>query len=121
MAGCIDGFEFPVTTFTGIVCAAILKTNNAKRRNNHESILQPAERLALIAVHGLQCLPMTNASDQILTITQLTRRIKSLLEGELGQYLNRELISRLRGCGGIRIEDNVVVTENGSRNLTRGS
>lgn len=44
-----------------------------------------------------------------------------LLEGELGQYLNRELIGRLRGCGGIRIEDNVVVTDAGSRNLTRGS
>ena len=44
-----------------------------------------------------------------------------LLDGELGQYLNRELISRLRGCGGIRVEDNVVVTENGSRNLTRRS
>jgi len=42
-----------------------------------------------------------------------------LLEGELGQYLNRELIQRLRGCGGIRIEDNVVVAETGSRNLTR--
>ena len=44
-----------------------------------------------------------------------------LLEGALGQYLNRDLISRLRGCGGIRIEDNVVVTETGSRNLTRDS
>jgi len=43
-----------------------------------------------------------------------------LLEGELGRYLNRELIGRLRGCGGIRIEDNVVVTDAGSRNLTRG-
>ncbi len=43
-----------------------------------------------------------------------------LLEGELGQHLNRGLMSRLRGCGGIRIEDNVVVTETGNRNLTRG-
>ncbi|MBU2954735.1 Xaa-Pro dipeptidase [Marinobacter sp. F3R08] len=42
-----------------------------------------------------------------------------LLAGELGQYLNQPLISRLRGCGGIRIEDNLVVTEDGSRNLTR--
>ncbi|MFO7530261.1 MAG: Xaa-Pro dipeptidase [Marinobacter sp.] len=42
-----------------------------------------------------------------------------LLEGELGQHLNQDLIKRLRGCGGIRIEDNVVVTETGSRNLTR--
>ncbi|MGF2735478.1 Xaa-Pro dipeptidase [Marinobacter sp. DUT-1] len=42
-----------------------------------------------------------------------------LLEGELGQYLNQDLIKRLRGCGGIRIEDNVVVTATGGRNLTR--
>jgi Xaa-Pro dipeptidase len=42
-----------------------------------------------------------------------------LLEGDLGRHLESDLISRLRGCGGIRIEDNVVVTEAGSRNLTR--
>jgi Xaa-Pro dipeptidase len=42
-----------------------------------------------------------------------------LIEGELGQFLNLELIDRLRGCGGTRIEDNVVVTDAGRRNLTR--
>ncbi|MBC7184875.1 MAG: Xaa-Pro dipeptidase, partial [Marinobacter sp.] len=42
-----------------------------------------------------------------------------LLEGETGRHLNQDLISRLRGCGGIRIEDNVVVTSAGGRNLTR--
>jgi Xaa-Pro dipeptidase len=45
--------------------------------------------------------------------------LEPLMEGELGPYLNRELIGRLRGCGGIRIEDNVVVTATGSQNLTR--
>lgn len=44
-----------------------------------------------------------------------------LLKGELGQYLNRQLIDRLRVCGGIRIEDNVVVSDAGYRNLTRDS
>ncbi len=44
-----------------------------------------------------------------------------LLEGDSGQYLNRELLGQLRGCGGIRIEDNVAVTGAGSRNLTRDS
>jgi Xaa-Pro dipeptidase len=47
--------------------------------------------------------------------------LEPMLEGALGQHLNRELIGLLRGCGGIRIEDNVVVTEAGSRNLTRHS
>lgn len=42
-----------------------------------------------------------------------------LLEGELGRHLNRNLIQQLRGCGGIRIEDNVAVTGAGRRNLTR--
>lgn len=42
-----------------------------------------------------------------------------VLEGPLGKYLNREAIAELRGCGGIRIEDNVVVTADGARNLTR--
>ncbi len=45
--------------------------------------------------------------------------LEPLLAGEAGQYLNRELLNRLRGCGGIRIEDNVVVTGTGHRNLTR--
>lgn len=45
--------------------------------------------------------------------------LEPLLAGGSGQYLNRELLNRLRGCGGIRIEDNVVVTETGHRNLTR--
>lgn len=42
-----------------------------------------------------------------------------LLDSADGQYLNRSLIDELRGCGGIRIEDNVLVTEAGARNLTR--
>jgi Xaa-Pro dipeptidase len=42
-----------------------------------------------------------------------------LLTGPLGKHLNHSLIGELRGCGGIRIEDNVVVTDTGGRNLTR--
>lgn len=42
-----------------------------------------------------------------------------VLDGPLGKYFNRSVIDELRVCGGIRIEDNVVVTHDGARNLTR--
>jgi len=42
-----------------------------------------------------------------------------VLNGPLGKNFNRSAIDELRGCGGIRIEDNVVVTPDGARNLTR--
>jgi Xaa-Pro dipeptidase len=45
--------------------------------------------------------------------------LEPILAGPLGQHLNRERLDELMGCGGIRIEDNVVVTETGNRNLTR--
>lgn len=45
--------------------------------------------------------------------------LEPLLSGPLGDHMNRALIEELQGCGGIRIEDNVVVTDSGSRNLTR--
>lgn len=45
--------------------------------------------------------------------------LEPVLNGPLGQYLNLGMIDELSGCGGIRIEDNVEVTETGNRNLTR--
>ncbi|MDF0750017.1 Xaa-Pro dipeptidase [Marinobacter sp. 71-i] len=45
--------------------------------------------------------------------------LEPLLAGEVGRHINRERLNSLRGCGGIRIEDNVAVTETGNRNLTR--
>jgi Xaa-Pro dipeptidase len=44
-----------------------------------------------------------------------------LLASPLGKHLNHSLIGELRGCGGIRIEDNVVVTDAGGDNLTRAA
>ncbi len=59
----------------------------------------------------------------VITIEPGLYFIPSLIEplsaGDLGQYLNRDMLSKLMPCGGIRIEDNVVVTASGSKNLTR--
>lgn len=59
----------------------------------------------------------------VITIEPGLYIIPSLLDPVLdsadGQYLNRPLIDELRHCGGIRIEDNVLVTNEGARNLTR--
>lgn len=59
----------------------------------------------------------------VLTIEPGLYFIPSLLEplraGRLGRHLDGRLLAELQGCGGIRIEDNIVVTETGPRNLTR--
>lgn len=45
--------------------------------------------------------------------------LEPLLSGPLASCLNRGLLAELMPCGGIRIEDNVLVTGDGGRNLTR--
>ena len=44
-----------------------------------------------------------------------------LRNGSLSRTVNWILVEQLLPCGGIRVEDNVLVTEEGSRNLTRGA
>ncbi|MBK1887925.1 Xaa-Pro dipeptidase [Marinobacter sp. DY40_1A1] len=68
-------------------------------------------------------LTRTLEAGMVVTIEPGLYFIPSLLEpilsGPLGHHINRSLLDELQGCGGIRIEDNVVVTESGYRNLTR--
>jgi len=45
--------------------------------------------------------------------------LEPLLKGPEAKSLNLALIEELKGCGGIRIEDNVAVTATGAHNLTR--
>ena len=45
--------------------------------------------------------------------------LRELRNGRLGKDVDWDAVERWQPCGGIRIEDNVLVTETGSRNLTR--
>ncbi len=74
---------------------------------------------------GHEFLRLTRQIDvnQVMTIEPGIYIIDSLLnlvkDGPLKDNINWDLVDELRPYGGIRIEDNVVVTEGASRNLTR--
>jgi Xaa-Pro dipeptidase len=63
------------------------------------------------------------AEDQVFTIEPGVYFIDMLLRphrtGALAAHFDWKLVDRLTPCGGARIEDNVVVTKSGHRNLTR--
>ena len=45
--------------------------------------------------------------------------LTKLQSGPLATHVDWALVEQLQPCGGIRIEDNVLVTADGHRNLTR--
>ena len=63
------------------------------------------------------------AKDMVFTIEPGCYFIPMLIEPqrntEKGKLINWELITQLYRCGGVRIEDNILVTNEGSENLTR--
>jgi Xaa-Pro dipeptidase len=65
----------------------------------------------------------TIEENQVFTIEPGLYFIEMLLRpyrsGALAKHFNWLLIDRMMPCGGIRIEDNVLVTRDGHRNLTR--
>jgi Xaa-Pro dipeptidase len=46
--------------------------------------------------------------------------LREFRQGEASSRFHWKLVDELAPFGGIRVEDNVVVTEDGHRNLTRG-
>ena len=65
----------------------------------------------------------TLSAGMVLTIEPGIYFIESLLspwrEGRYSKHFNWERIGQLKACGGIRIEDNVIITGEGVENMTR--
>ena len=63
------------------------------------------------------------AKDMIFTIEPGCYFIPNLLEPQrdttIGDMINWKVVEQLYPCGGVRIEDNILVTDEGSENLTR--
>ena len=68
-------------------------------------------------------LTRTIEEGQVFTIEPglyfIPQLLEALKDGDLSQLVRWESVDALRGYGGIRIEDNVLVTDNGTMNLTR--
>ena len=63
------------------------------------------------------------AKDMVFTIEPGCYFIPNLLEPQrettIGDMINWKVVEQLYPCGGVRIEDNILVTDEGSENLTR--
>jgi len=83
-----------------------------------EPIARPPGHPALRLTRPLQAGMVVTVEPGVYFIDSLLAPLRA---GAQAQAVNWPLVERLAVCGGIRIEDNVVVTETGHDNLTRNA
>ena len=76
----------------------------------------PEEYAALRLTRPVEVNQVFTIEPGLYLIPQLLRSLK---EGDHGKQVNWTVVDELRPFGGIRIEDNVLITTSGTRNLTR--
>ncbi|MCE8015123.1 Xaa-Pro dipeptidase [Halomonas sp. MCCC 1A17488] len=86
-----------------------------RRASDGTALPPPAQHPALRLTRELEAGMAVTIEPGLYVIPML---LEPLTSGPAGRHLNRASIERLAPHGGIRIEDNVVVTANSARNLT---